>query len=150
MLRPSGESPLISVDADSGVVKAIAVVGGPAAGAGRRVILQFSWSPADPLAVVIDIETRPDHPALPRGSWVVLRDFLRYGLTAPTGDGDVRITPRADGIELTLARAHRPCVVLVPVPTLDAFLGRTERAVPLGDERSDALVDALVERLLDP
>jgi hypothetical protein len=148
VLRPAGESPPVSIDSESGTVQAVAVVGGPAAGAGRRVILRFSWQPADPLAVLIDIETRPDHPALPRGSWVVLRDFLRYGLTQPTGDGEVRIAPRADGIELTLARSQRPCVVIVPAATLGGFLDRTETAVPLGAERSDALVDALVERLL--
>lgn len=138
----------MSVDAGAGSVTAIAVVGGPAAGAGRRVILRFSWRRADPLAVVIDIETRPDHPALPRGSWVVLRDFLRYGLTQATGDGDVRIAPCDEGVEMTLARSQRPCVVVVPNGTLDAFLHRTEDDVPIGEERSEALLDDLVGRLL--
>lgn len=141
---------LLTVDAGTGTVTAISVVGGPAAGAQRRVILRFSWEPADSLAVRIDIETRPDHPALPRGSWVVLRDFLRYGLSEPTGDGDVRIGPCDGGVELVLARAQRPCVVVVPGETLDGFLRRTEQVVPLGEERSDALVDLLVRRLLAP
>lgn len=143
----------MTVDAATGCVTAVAVVGGPDAGQGRRVILRFGWEPADPLAVAIDIETRPDHPALPRGTWVVLRDFLRYGLTAPTGDGDVRISPGDDGgspvVTLVLARAVRPCIVVVPASVLDTFLRRTEAAVPLGGERSDALVDQLIARLLD-
>lgn len=143
----------MTIDARSGCVTAVAVVGGPDTGQGRRVILRFGWEPADPLAVAIDIETRPDHPALPRGTWVVLRDFLRYGLTLPTGDGDVRIRPGIeDGaavVTLTLARALRPCIVVVPAPVLDTFLRRTESTVPLGAERSDALVDQLIARLLE-
>lgn len=153
VLRSAGRSPAVSVDAESGAVTAVAVVGGPDAGQGRRVILRFGWEPADPLAVAIDIETRPDHPALPRGRWVVLRDFLRYGLSEPTGDGDVRICPAVEQgvpvVTLVLARTVRPCTVIVPAPVLDAFLRRTEATVPLGGERSDALVDQLIARLLD-
>lgn len=145
--------PPVSVDPDTGCVTACTVVGGDGAGLGRRVILRFTWRPAEPLAVVLDIETRPDHPALPRGSWVVLRDFLRYGLSAPTGDGDVRIRPGPSGgtpmVTLTLARAQRPCVVVVPATVLDSFLRRTETSVPLGDERSDEMIESLIDRLLD-
>lgn len=146
-------APPVSVDPDTGCVTACTVVGGDGAGLGRRVILRFTWRPADPLAVVLDIETRPDHPALPRGSWVVLRDFLRYGLSAPTGDGDVRIRPGPSGgtptVTLTLARTQRPCTVVVPAAVLDTFLRRTETSVPLGDERSDDMIESLIARLLD-
>lgn len=141
----------VTVHPDSGAVHGAAVVSGDGAGRGRRVLLRFVWRPADPLAVRIDVEARPDHPALPRGEWVVLRDFLRYGLETPTGDGDVHISP--DGADartvwLTLARRTRPCRLAVPAVVLTTFLDRTEAAVPCGEERPDAELDALIQALL--
>ncbi len=156
-LRPAPSAPApvaqalaspVTVRADTGRVYAVAVAHGDGAGRGRRVVLRFGWDPADPLAVRIEVEARPDHPALPRGTWVVLRDFLRYGLVAPTGDGDVRIHP--DDLEpvvwLTLARRTRPCLLAVPAALLTTFLDRTEESVPCGEERSD--LDAVIEQLL--
>jgi hypothetical protein len=142
----------VTVHPASGAVHGVAVVNGDGAGRGRRVVLRFSWRPDDPLAVHIEVEARPDHPALPRGTWVVLRDFLRYGLTAPTGDGDVQIHPDDAGaptIWLTLARRTRPCRLAVPAALLGAFLERTEQAVPSGDERTAAELDALIATLLE-
>lgn len=144
-------SSCVTVHTDSGAVHGVTVVSGDGAGRGRRVVLRFVWRPADPLAVSIDVEARPDHPALPRGTWVVLRDFLRYGLVAPTGDGDVRICP--DGgdprtVWLTLARRTRPCRLAVPAAMLATFLDRTESAVRSGEECADAELDALIEALL--
>ncbi|MFP5220395.1 MAG: SsgA family sporulation/cell division regulator, partial [Actinomycetes bacterium] len=119
-------------------------------GRGRRTVLRLSWVPSDPLAMVLTLTALPDHPALPRGSWVVLRDFLRYGLEEPTGDGIVRIGPDADGecVVLSLARAGRPASVAVPCDAVRAFLDRTEAVVPAGAEASDAAIDALLTRLL--
>jgi hypothetical protein len=155
--RPGRPVPLalprqaVTLHAESGAVHGVAVVSGDGAGRGRRVVLRFAWRPDDALAVHIDVEARPDHPALPRGTWVVLRDFLRYGLTAPTGDGDVRIHPDAGGaptVWLTLARRTRPCRLAVPAALLTAFLEATEAAVPCGEERPDDELDALIATLL--
>src|SRR5688500_14936617 len=66
---------------------------GGSTGRGRRTVLRLVWSLDDPLALRLELTAEPDHPALPRGEWVVLRDFLRYGLDQPTGDGEVRIRP---------------------------------------------------------
>ncbi len=119
-------------------------------GRGRLSVLTLLWRPEDPLAVEILLVAQPDHPALPRGRWVVLRDFLRYGLDEPTGDGAVRIRPddaRAR-VELALARPGRDARVSVPRDTVLAFLAQTERAVPSGSERSDEAIDALLALLL--
>ena len=96
------------------------------------------------------MSARPDHPALPRGSWVVLRDFLRYGLEVPTGDGDVQITPSEDGllVHLDLALPQRTCRVQVPGELLAKFLDHTEKQVPLGEERSDHDLEAFIAKLL--
>ena len=135
---------------ESGAVHGAVGVLGDGAGRGRHMLAHLQWHPADPLAVSIEIEARPDHPALPRGTWIVLRDFLRYGLSAPTGDGDVHIHPGDDGstVWLTLARRTRPCRLALPASVLAAFLDRTEERVPCGEERSDQEVDDLIAALL--
>jgi len=123
---------------------------GSSTGRGRITVLTLLWHPDDPLAVEILLVAQPDHPALPRGRWVVLRDFLRYGLDEPTGDGAVRIRPdpARDRVQLALARAGRDAQVSVPRDTVLAFLDETERAVPCGSERSEQAIDALLARLL--
>ena len=128
----------------------VVIVDGGHAGRGRRTVLTLSWSADDPLAVELLLTAQPDHPALPRGSWVVLRDFLRYGLDEATGDGEVRIRPDdlRDRVWLELARPGRAACVSVPRPVARAFLDRTEELVPCGDERSAEAIEALLARLL--
>lgn len=136
---PDGELSTSCVIADGGV-----------SGRGRLTVLRLGWHPSDPLAVSVTLTAQPDHPALPRGAWTVLRDFLRYGLDEPTGDGEVRIRPDpARGrVWLELDRLGRPACVSVPRSTLTAFLDSTEEQVASGSERSDEAVDALLARLL--
>lgn len=119
-------------------------------GRGRLTVLLLAWLPGDPLAVRLELSAQPDHPALPRGSWVVLRDFLRYGLEEPTGDGSVRIAPDAerDRVVFALSRYGRPAQVSVGRDRVAAFLERTERHVPSGAERSDQAIEDLLQRLL--
>jgi len=128
----------------------VVVDGGGASGRGRLTVLRLVWSQDDPLAVLLLLSAQPDHPALPRGRWVVLRDFLRYGLTTRTGDAEVKILPdeARDRVWLELARGERPCCVSLPRTTVAEFLDATERVVPSGAERSEAAVDELLERLL--
>lgn len=126
------------------------IAGGPH-GSGHAAVLRLSWCREDPLAIVLLVSARPDHPALPRGRWVVLRDFLRYGLEEPTGDGDVRIRPEPErrNLRLELCGRSRPCLLDVPIERVAAFLDATERLVPAGEERNEAALDELIVRLLD-
>ncbi len=119
-------------------------------GRGRMTVLRLTWHPADPLAVTLSLTAQPDHPSLPRGEWVILRDFLRYGLEEPTGDGNVRIRPDSslDRVWFELERPGRAACVSVPKPLVAEFLGRTEQVVPFGGERSQSAIDALLDRLL--
>jgi hypothetical protein len=119
-------------------------------GHGRTTVLRFSWSPADALTVGLELTAHPDHPSLPRGSWVILRDFLRYGLEEPTGDGRVRIRPdeQLDRIWLELERPGRSASVSVPRPLVREFLDRTDAVVAHGEERSAEALDELLNRLL--
>ena len=119
-------------------------------GPGHVTILELTWRADDPLAVTLRLTARPDHPALPRGEWTVLRDFLRYGITTATGDGMVRIEPdTASRVRLSLRGAGRPYAFCIPGAVLLAFLDETDAIVPAGTEASDEDLDALIDRLLD-
>lgn len=135
---------------DGEVVVQVVVADGGVSGRGRMTVLRLGWHPDDALAVTLVLSAQPDHPALPRGSWTVLRDFLHYGLEEPTGDGQVRIRPDElrDRVWFELDRHDRPACVSVPRSTVRAFLARTEVEVASGSERSDEAVDALLVRLL--
>ena len=119
-------------------------------GHGHMTVLGLSWNRHDPLAVRVSLAAEPDHPALPRGEWDVLRDFLRYGVEEPTGDGAVRIRPGCGGlVALELAGPGRCYTVHLPADVLCGFLDDTERIVPAGAEAEDAVLDALIARLID-
>lgn len=124
----------------------VVIADGGQSGRGARTVLALSWCADDPLAVELVLTAQPDHPALPRGRWVVLRDFLRYGLSEPTGDGEVRIRPDEvrDLVWFELARPGRAACVSVPREVARDFLDRTDAATPYD---VDAAVDALLERL---
>jgi hypothetical protein len=125
---------------------------GRLAGRGLMTLLTFRWHADDPLAVALTITAEPAHPSLPRGDWVILRDFLRYGLEEPTGDGDVRMRPDAqlDRIWFELERPGRAACVSVARDVVRDFLDRTDAIVPTGEERSAEAMDALLARLLEP
>jgi hypothetical protein len=116
----------------------------------RITVLTLSWHLSDPLAVHLIVRSTPDHPALPRGSWVVLRDFLRYGLEEPTGDGMVRIQPDLsnDRIQLRLGRAGRPAWISAPCSVVRTFLDHTDEFDPSGEARSADAIDDVITRLL--
>ena len=119
-------------------------------GHGHTTVLGLRWRRDDPLAVVLTLAAQPDHPALPRGEWAVLRDFLRYGVEEPTGDGVVRIRPgEGDDVILELLGEAKPYLVHVPAEVICEFLDATEAMVPTGAEGDDAALDALIERLLE-
>ena len=119
-------------------------------GHGHLPVLGLSWSREDPLAVRLTLAAQPDHPALPRGEWAVLREFLRYGLEEPTGDGDVRIRPEHDGrVRLELLGEAKPYAVHVPAVVLLSFLDETESVVATGAEADEEVIDALIARLLE-
>lgn len=113
-------------------------------------VLGLAWRRDDPLAVTLTLAAQPDHPSLPRGTWAVLRDFLRYGVEEATGDGDVRLRPGGDGqVVLQLLGEAKPYELHVPAQVLCNFLDATEAIVPAGAEADDATIDALISKLLE-
>jgi len=111
--------------------------------------VQLCWRRRDPLAVSLTVVREPDHPALVRGEWVLLRDFLRYGMDAATGDGNVRLRPGTEAnVVIDLSGAVGKCSVSVPATVVREFLDATERVVPTGKEGSSEAIDRLIEELL--
>lgn len=165
--EPSQPTPagVVLVDETCGLVRLDVVIAAPTTGRSRCIDLSMTWRPEDALSVSLQVSARPDHPALPRGNWVVLRDFVRYGLEQPTGDGDVRLYPDRTTLEpagtagpdafeipvvvrIELARPGRPYVLAVPGALLADFVAETERRVPVGEERSDEVLEEFIARLL--
>ncbi|HEV2890156.1 MAG TPA: SsgA family sporulation/cell division regulator [Frankiaceae bacterium] len=128
-------------------VTASVVVDGGCTGPNRTTTLRLAWSRKDPLAVRLLLTCSPDHPALPRGQWAVLRDFLRYGCSHPTGDGLVRISPSGRDVVLELVDGSRAQLVRIPAEQVTRFLDATEEICASGEERHDAAIDALIDRL---
>jgi hypothetical protein len=119
--------------------------------AGERItVLTMSWNQNDPLAVHLTVRSTPDHPALPRGRWVILRDFLRYGLDEATGDGAVRLQPDPyhRRVHMRLARTGRPAWISAPTSVVRAFLDQTDQLDPTGEQRSADAIEAVLARLL--
>lgn len=119
-------------------------------GHGHMTVLGLAWRKDDPLAVTLTLAAQPDHPSLPRGEWAVLRDFLRYGVEEPTGDGYVRMRPGITGqVVLELLGEAKPYILQVPSDIICEFLDATESIVPTGSEAGDDVIDALIARLLE-
>jgi hypothetical protein len=135
---------------DGGVSAHVIVDDSGMTGHGHLTMLALTWRQDNPLAVVLSLAAQPDHPALPRGEWLVLRDFLRYGLEEATGDGAVRIRPADDGrVLLELQGEARSYAVHAPAGLISDFLDETEAVVPHGTEAGDDVMDALIARLLE-
>ena len=79
----------------------------------------------------------------------MLRDFLRYGLEEPTGDGAVHIKPEpGERVLLRLARAGRPAWISAPCSVVRGFLDQTDELDPTGEQRSAEALDLVIDQLL--
>ena len=80
-------------------------------------------------------------------TWIMGRDLLAEGTTAPAGLGDVRVRPNGGrALTLELVSDRHVTVFRVPTGTLRKFLDASYRLVPPGAERFDA--DAFLSMVL--
>jgi hypothetical protein len=124
-------------------------------------VLRLSWSAEDPLAVVLVVAAKPEHPSLLRGRWVVLRDRFREALagagreagaasmTREVAGGHVQVSATGTHVTLTLRAVPLPCVVTVPAEPVRSFLAETDAIVPPGLERCQPALEAELSRMLD-
>lgn len=82
--------------------------------------------------------------------WIFARDLLATGLTAPAGEGDVRIWPAdsTDPIFFELRSPSGQAVFAADRGQLERFLRHTEQIVPRGGETAVMAVDRHLAALL--
>lgn len=99
-------------------------------------------------------EPRRGGPASGSGdvSWSFSRDLLADGLSEPTGYGDVRIWPWANGgrgtVALALSSPDGYALFEAPRSVVENFLARSYSCVPAGAEENFLDIDSSVANLL--
>lgn len=139
--RPRLEPVVVTVD-----------VGEPMPGTGGELVL--SWTPDDPLSVVLAVRSRGPHLDFRGGRWTVLVDTFQQALRGgPAGDGDVRFRParRADQVLLFLTDAAGCLALDVPRRPLLLFGSLVLPQLPWTEWQVQIALDEELERLLqDP
>ncbi|MHC0432742.1 SsgA family sporulation/cell division regulator [Streptomyces sp. O3] len=117
-----------------------------------RIPVELRYEARDPYAVRLTFHLPGDAPV----TWAFSRELLVAGINEPCGDGDVHIAP--DGPEpladavIRLRVGSDQALFRSGTAPLIAFLDRTDKLVPLGEERTVAdferHLDDVVDRIL--
>jgi hypothetical protein len=101
-----------------------------------RIPVELRYESADPYAVRMTFHLPGDAPV----TWAFGRDLLLAGINGPSGDGDVHITPtqpeRLSDVSIRLQVGGDRALFRASAAPLVAFLDRTDKLVPLGQERT--------------
>ena len=76
--------------------------------------------------------------------WLLSRELLRAGMSAPAGDGDVRIWPARSALDVLFLQLRAPsgeALFELSAGVVGEFLRDTERLVPVGEESGRLQVD---------
>ncbi|MGH3813415.1 MAG: SsgA family sporulation/cell division regulator [Pseudonocardiaceae bacterium] len=115
--------------------------------AAAPVVTRWTYCTDDPFAVTLEIQTRGNCCV----DWVLARELLVTGLSAPAGIGDVRVRPAQVGewdvtlVEIRSLEGH--AVLEVDRNLLQQFVEATFDVVPLGDESAVIDMDAAIEKI---
>ncbi|MEU6538891.1 SsgA family sporulation/cell division regulator [Streptomyces sp. NPDC047000] len=114
-----------------------------------RIPVELRYETCDPYAVRLTFHLPGDAPV----TWTFARELMVDGIGAPTGDGDVRIAP-ADGesageVLIRLQVGGEQALFRSGAAPLVAFLDRTDRLVPIGQEGAGADLDDRLDDVLD-
>lgn len=100
-----------------------------------RIPVELRYEVLDPYAVRLTFHLPGDAPV----TWVFGRELLLDGINKPCGDGDVHIAPTApdelSDVHIRLQVGADRALFRAGAAPLVAFLDRTDRLVPLGQER---------------
>ncbi|MGX1882407.1 SsgA family sporulation/cell division regulator [Streptomyces sp. NPDC055287] len=99
-----------------------------------RIPVELRYTTRDPYAVRMTFHLPGDEPV----TWAFGRELLLDGLSEPCGEGDVRIGPTDPNelvdVHIRLQVAGDRALFRASAAPLVAFLDRTDRLVPLGQE----------------
>lgn len=109
---------------------------------------EFSYDPADPYAVTMQLEARSGSV-----TWTFARDLLAEGLYHPAGEGDVQIWPCLSNVGeavviVELSSPDGTALLQTSSRAVQGFVNTIYQAVPDGGESAHVSMDALVSRLL--
>ncbi|WP_328398882.1 SsgA family sporulation/cell division regulator [Streptomyces sp. NBC_00390] len=113
-----------------------------------RIPVELKYETGDPYAVRMTFHLPGDAPV----TWAFGRELLLDGINAPSGDGDVQIAPtQPEGlsdVRIRLRVGNDSALFRAGVAPLVAFLDRTDKLVPLGQERALSDFDESLEEAL--
>ncbi|MEV5511944.1 SsgA family sporulation/cell division regulator [Streptomyces flaveolus] len=114
-----------------------------------RIPVELRYQTCDPYAVRLTFHLPGDAPV----TWAFGRELLVDGVGTPCGDGDVRIAPVDPGplaeVLIRLQVGTDQALFRSSAAPLVAFLDRTDKLVPLGQEGALADFDAHLDEALD-
>ncbi|MEV0533057.1 SsgA family sporulation/cell division regulator [Kitasatospora sp. NPDC050463] len=112
-----------------------------------RIVVDLEYDPADPYAVRLTFHLPGDAPV----TWVFARELLLDGIGRPAGEGDVHVHPVGGELSEVCIVLHSPAgdaLLRSSAPPLIAFLARTDRLVPMGQELTGGEIDAQLADIL--
>ncbi|MHC5904203.1 SsgA family sporulation/cell division regulator [Streptomyces sp. S6] len=113
-----------------------------------RIPVELAYESYDPYAVRLTFHLPGDAPV----TWTFGRELLIDGVGRPCGEGDVRVAPAGPEslgeVLIRLQVGADQAVFRSSAAPLIAFLDRTDRVVPLGQEASFADFDAHLDDAL--
>ncbi|UNO43973.1 SsgA family sporulation/cell division regulator [Streptomyces sp. MST-110588] len=113
-----------------------------------RIPVELAFTGADPYAIRLTFDLPGDAPV----TWTFGRELLLDGLSGPAGAGDVRIEPvspeRLGDVFISLRVGHDTALFRAGAAPLVAFLDRTDRVVPMGEEEVCDTLDTALDRIL--
>ncbi|WP_318216295.1 SsgA family sporulation/cell division regulator [Streptomyces sp. SCL15-6] len=114
-----------------------------------RIPVELRYQTCDPYAVRLTFHLPGDAPV----TWAFGRELLVDGVGTPCGDGDVHIAPVDPGplaeVLIRLQVGSDQALFRSSAAPLVAFLDRTDKLVPLGQEGALADFDAHLDEALD-
>ncbi|MFD8702219.1 SsgA family sporulation/cell division regulator [Kitasatospora sp. NPDC059648] len=111
------------------------------------IVADLAYEAGDPYAVRFAFHLPGDAPVV----WVFARELLLDGLGGPSGEGDVHIRPlggEPPEVSIALHTPNGDAVLHAPAAPLIAFLARTDRLVPMGQELAGRELDAQLAAIL--
>ncbi|MEV5509151.1 MULTISPECIES: SsgA family sporulation/cell division regulator [Streptomyces] len=114
-----------------------------------RIPVELGYDSSDPYAVKFTFHLPGDAPV----TWAFARELLLDGLSQPSGEGDVHIAPASaqhlSDVFIRLQVGGEGALFRAGAAPLVAFLDRTDRVAPLGEEHSVADFDYELAAALD-
>ncbi|MEU0677379.1 SsgA family sporulation/cell division regulator [Streptomyces sp. NPDC006172] len=114
-----------------------------------RIPVELGYETCDPYAVRLTFHLPGDAPV----TWAFGRELLIDGVGRPCGEGDVRVSPLDPGslgeVLIKLQVGGDQAVFRSSTAPLVAFLDRTDKLVPLGQEGALADFDTHLDEALD-